>query len=314
MKRVLVTGGSGFIGQHAVSAMLERGWEVVNLDLVPSGFVQTPSYREILGDVRDEDAVIRAVEGVDAVVHLAALVSVQASIDAPDETYSINVEGTRCVLEACKSKDVSTFLHASSAAVYGNETEGTIDEGAPVVPLSPYGESKKLSEDLVTEAHRKGMRAASFRFFNVYGPGQRTQGAYAAVIPTFIQRMCRHQSPTVHGNGLTTRDFIHVKDVVNAIIVGVEMATDSLNHPVYNIASGTSTTLLDIVSHINSSLIELEHIAEDIAPTHTPERKGDVRHSLGSAERLRNEFNWIPNHDFASSIRTMVNLQLEKEA
>ena len=91
MKRVLVTGGSGFIGQHAVSAMLERGWEVVNLDLVPSGFVQPPSYREILGDVRDEDAVNRAVEGVDAVVHLAALVSVQASIDAPDETYSINV-------------------------------------------------------------------------------------------------------------------------------------------------------------------------------------------------------------------------------
>jgi nucleoside-diphosphate-sugar epimerase len=314
MKRVLVTGGLGFIGQHAVSAMLERGWEVVNLDLVPSGFVQTPSYREILGDVRDEDAVISAVEGVDAVVHLAALVSLQASIDAPDETYSINVEGTRCVLEACKSKGVSTFLHASSAAVYGNETEGTIDEGAPVVPLSPYGENKKLSEDLVTEAHRKGMRAASFRFFNVYGPGQRTQGAYAAVIPTFIQRMSRHQSPNVHGNGLATRGFIHVKDVVNAMIVGVEMATDSLNHRVYNIASGTSTTLLDIVSSINSTLIEHEHIAENIAPTHTPERQGDVRHSLGSAERLRNEFNWKPNHDFASSIRTLVNLQLEKEA
>lgn len=313
MKRVLVTGGSGFIGQHAVLAMLERGWEVVNLDLVPSGIVQTRSYREILGDVRDEDAVIDAVDGVDAVLHLAALVSVQASIDTPDETYSVNVDGTRCVLEACKSKGVSTFLHASSAAVYGNGTEGAIDEGAPVVPLSPYGESKKLSEDLVTEAHREGMRAASFRFFNVYGPGQRAEGAYAAVIPTFIKLMCYGQSPTVHGDGLTSRDFIHVNDVVNAMVTGVKMTADSFNHAIYNIAAGTSTTLLDIVSSINSSLIEHEHIVEHIAPTHAPERQGDVRHSLGSAERLRNEFNWKPNHDFASSIRTMVNLQLEKE-
>lgn len=314
MKRVLVTGGSGFIGQHAVSAMLERGWEVVNLDLVPSGIAQTPSYREILGDVRDEEAVIHALEGVDAVVHLAALVSVQASIDAPEETYSVNVEGTRCVLEACKSKGVSTFLHASSAAVYGNGTEGAIDEGAPVVPLSPYGESKKLSEDIVTESHRKGMRAASFRFFNVYGPGQRTEGAYTPVIPTFIKLMCCGRSPTVHGDGLASRDFIHVNDVVNAMITGVKMTADSFNHAIYNIAAGTSTTLLDIVSSINSSLIEHKHIAENIAPTHTPERQGDVRHSLGSAERFRNEFNWKPSLDFASSIRTMVNLELEKEA
>ena len=314
MKRVLVTGGSGFIGQHAVSAMLKRGWEVVNLDLVPSSIAQTPSYREILGDVRDEDAVIRAVEGVDAVIHLAAMVSVQASIDTPDETYSVNVEGTRCVLEACKSKGVPTFLHASSAAVYGNGIGGAINEAASVMPLSPYGESKKLSEDLVTDAHREGMRAASFRFFNVYGPGQRTEGAYAAVIPTFIELMCRHRPPTVHGDGLTTRDFIHVKDVVNALIIGVEMTADSYNHAIYNIARGVSTTLMDIVSHINSSLIEIEHIAENIAPIHTPERHGDVRHSLGNAERLRNEFRWEPRHDLASSIRTMVNLHVEKEA
>jgi len=218
------------------------------------------------------------------------------------------------VLEACKSKGVPTFLHASSAAVYGNGIGGAINEAASVMPLSPYGESKKLSEDLVTDAHREGMRAASFRFFNVYGPGQRTEGAYAAVIPTFIELMCRHRPPTVHGDGLTTRDFIHVKDVVNALIIGVEMTADSYNHAIYNIARGVSTTLLDIVSHINSSLIEIEHITENIAPIHTPERHGDVRHSLGNAERLRNEFRWEPRHDLASSIQTMVNLHVEKEA
>lgn len=314
MKRVLVTGGSGFIGQHAVSAMLERGWEVVNLDLVPSRIVRSTSYREILGDIRNVDAVARALEGVDAVIHLAALVSVQASFEAPNETHSVNVEGTRCVLEACKSMGVLTFLHASSAAVYGNGQRGALDEGAPVLPLSPYGESKRSSEDLVTEAHSDGMKAASFRFFNVYGPGQRTEGAYAAVIPTFIDLMCRKQSPIVHGDGHTSRDFIHVRDVVNAMIICVEMTSDSLNHPVYNIASGTSTTLLDVVSHVNSSLIEQKHIAENIAPTHTPERQGDVRHSLGNAERLREEVGWKPSHDLASSIRTMVNLHLEKKA
>ena len=293
MKRICVTGGSGFIGQHVVSAALQRGWTVTSLDRVGYPDHNHERHTHIVGDIRTPSVVKQALENCDALVHLAAEISVQASIDEPEHTHSVNVEGTNVVLTACKEMGTEIVLHASSAAVYGNTETIPVKETAPLNPLSPYGFSKKMNEEAVCEAREHGLNAISFRFFNVYGPGQKAQGTYSAVIPLFIQRMCHGKSPLVHGDGLTTRDFVHVADVASALLNTVERGGEGMNHAVYNVGSGTETSLLDLIEHITAALFTRHVNEHPVKPMHQPGRPGDVRRSLASIERLNHDLNWF---------------------
>ena len=229
MPTLLITGGAGFIGGHTATMAIQRGWQVRLLDNLSTGLatkadkLASEGAEVIIGDVRDKNIVQDAVEGCDAVVHLAAQVSVPRSVEQPEETLEINVDGTANLLNACKMHRVSRFVMASSAAVYGTNDAFPLDETHAGTFHSPYAESKWTNEHQVAEAKASGLEAVALRFFNVYGTGQRSDGAYAAVIPKFIELAVAGQAPTVFGDGQQTRDFVHVDDVSRALLM---LATD----------------------------------------------------------------------------------------
>lgn len=311
MKRICITGGAGFIGRHVVRAALERGWLVTSLDLVDYPDEHHKHHTHIVGDVRDRTAVEKALQNGDAMVHLAAEISVQASIEKPEQTHAVNVEGTDVVLSVCQEMGTELVLHASSAAVYGDLEDIPLKETAPLEPLSPYGLSKKMNEEAVRNARERGLNAFSFRFFNVYGPGQSAGGAYSAVIPLFIQRMCRGEQPVVYGDGSTTRDFVHVGDVASALLDTIKHEAEGMNHAVYNVASGKETSLLELVEHIHKALPGRLTQGQPAVPLHRPVRENDVFRSLASIERLTADLDWLPSHDLASAVHAMVKTELE---
>lgn len=311
MKQVCITGGSGFIGQHLVRASLRRGWRVVTLDLNPLSRETNEHHTHILGDIRDRPAVRKAFEKCDAVIHLAAEISVQASIDAPEKTHSVNVEGTNVVLSVGQEMKIGLILHASSAAVYGDLEQIPLKETAPLNPLSPYGLSKKVNEEEIERVRENGLKAISFRFFNVYGPGQPASGSYSAVIPLFVRLMCKRESLNVFGDGTTTRDFVHVDDVATALLNTVECGGEGMKHAVYNLGSGTQTSLLELIQMIEHGLTEHQPDYRTTKPNHQPARAGDVHRSQASIERLMHDLDWKPEANIASSLNAMIKAELE---
>ena len=221
MARVLITGGAGFIGRHCARRFVDQGWDVTLFDYAPieddDPLVESGCAVHI-GDVRDQQAVGLAMQGCDAVVHLAAVVSVPESIENPDKTMDINVGGTQNVLAAAQRLGLAHAIFASSAAVYGEQGVLPITEATALESLSPYGESKIINERDVTTARNQGLNAIALRFFNVYGPGQSVSSGYASLIPMFINRLTHGERPTIFGDGMQTRDFIHVDDLTNAIV------------------------------------------------------------------------------------------------
>ena len=223
MPSLLITGGAGFIGSNFAKTSFNRGWTVRILDNFSTGLQSIADELELkgvqifTGDIRDESLLDRAIEGCDAVVHLAAQVSVPFSVSNPQETMSINVDGTAKVLDACIRHGVERMVMASSAAVYGEADNLPLKEEDAGQVLSPYAQSKWENETHISDAREKGLRATALRFFNVYGTGQRPDGAYAAVIPKFADMMAQGIVPQINGDGLHTRDFVHVRDVCEAI-------------------------------------------------------------------------------------------------
>jgi UDP-N-acetylglucosamine 4-epimerase len=313
MKRLLVTGGAGFIGQNLIKAALESGWFVRSFDLVETSGIEHPSFEYIQGDVLEEKEVRLALKGCDAVVHLAAQVSVQRSFEAPKETMDINVKGTANVLDACKDLNIKRSIVASSAAVYGDQDSFPLLEELGGHFLSPYAESKWINEKQVLQAREEGMQAVALRFFNVYGPGQSTNGGYAAVIPKFIELMCAQKSPTVYGDGSHSRDFIHIDDLNTAILELLDLPwNEELSH-VYNLATQSEISLLRLIDVINHSLLHKNIIKIPIEPNFTSEREGDIVRSLASIERLCSILNWRPKVDFQKAIDDLTELELRKE-
>lgn len=307
MAKVLITGGAGFIGGHCARKFRDAGWEVKLFDcasieeddpLVHSGCtVQN-------GDVRDEQAVNRAIEGCDAVVHLAAVVSVPQSIENPAETMDINVQGTQNILNASQRSNLRHVIIASSAAVYGEQEMMPVDEAVAVEPLSPYGESKVRNERDVVSARNEGLNAIALRFFNVYGPKQSYESGYASLIPLFVNKMIRKEQPEIHGDGLQSRDFIHVDDLANAI---VKLATlsERFPTPVANVATQTQTSVLEIFEAIDYHLTKKHHYPS-IRPQFISTRAGDIKHSCGSNSRLKATIDWVPNVDLKDGLSELV--------
>ena len=316
MAKVLVTGGAGFIGSSVARKCVRNGHEVVILDNLSSSSTKVLEHLEslgaivVIGDIRDPDIVQRAMRGCDAVIHLAAQISVPASVENPQENYSINVEGTQLILNYCKQFDVKRVVIASSAAVYGREDRLPLREESAGDLLSPYAQSKWNNEQQIIASRLNGQNAVALRIFNVYGPGQRADGGYAAVIPKFIDMMVNGEAPIINGDGLHTRDFVHVNDVCSAIFALIEGEWQAGKYHVYNIATQTKISLLDLIEAINNTLIKTQNGFVPIVPTHGPERVGDIRHSMANIERIQTTLGWKPVVVFEDGIEGLVRERL----
>jgi nucleoside-diphosphate-sugar epimerase len=319
MPTLLITGGAGFIGGHTAAMAIQNGWKVRLLDNLSTGLESKANRLErlgaevIIGDVRDEETVKAAVIGCDAVVHLAAQVSVPRSMESPEETFEINVGGTSNLLHACEINGIARFVMASSAAVYGTNEAFPLDESHAGTFHSPYADSKWQNETQVLKAKTSGMNAIALRFFNVYGTGQRSDGAYAAVIPKFIDLAVGGQAPTIFGDGLQTRDFVHVDDVARALLMlATGPWTNDLEH-VYNVCTQIEISLLDLLSSIHSVLRDIAPEIPLPPPKHVGERAGDIARSVGSKARLVNDTTWSPQVEFGQGIKQQI-LDCTKDA
>ena len=312
METLLVTGGAGFIGSSFVKIALDRGFQIRVLDNLSTGTEEMASnLREMgvdvmVGDVRDSELLEIVMKDVEAVVHLAAQVSVPISVQNPEETASINIEGTNTLLSKCSRFGIKRVIIASSAAVYGENENLPLSERDNVDLLSPYAESKWDNELQISKTRDDGVEAVALRFFNVYGIGQRPDSAYAAVIPKFVELMVQGKAPQVYGDGLQTRDFVHVRDVCNAILRFLDPVWHGGTHHVFNVATQTRRSLVDLIDEINSSLGELDGAHMVLKPIFGSDRAGDIRHSMADITRLKNAVDWNPTVKFSDGIRELV--------
>ncbi len=303
MANYLVTGGAGFIGSHIAAALAARGDDVRVFDNFSTGkhsnLAQVPQAEIVEGDLRDRAAVARAVNGMNYVLHLAAMVSVPQSMSDPVSTDAVNVTGTLHVLEAARQAGVRRVVLASSCAVYGDNDELPLKEISQTRPLSPYAASKLTAEILCQTYYRAyGLPTVCLRYFNIYGPRQDPNSEYAAVIPKFAQRLKAGQSPTVFGDGTQTRDFVHVSDVVRANLLACER--DGAIGQVLNVASGRGTSLLDLISTLNDLL------GASIGPEFAPARSGDIRHSRGDGALIATTLGFRPEMSLVDGLKTII--------
>ena len=299
MMRVLITGGAGFIGSHLVEHFQGKA-EVRVLDNLRTGFRKNLyglKAELIEGSICDRELVKSAVEGVDYVFHLAALVSVPESMEKPQECVDINVQGLLNVLEEAEEEGVKKLCFASSAAIYGdNPTVPKVETMIPE-PKSPYAITKLDGEfycDLFNRENR--LKTACLRFFNVFGPRQDPKGPYAAAVPIFFDKAIAGDPITIFGDGGATRDFIFVKDIVAALVHLAEKPDIS---GVFNAGYGNRTSVLDLANTI------LELTGSGSAIHHADERPGDVRHSVANVDKLK-ETGFYPTGNLRDGLQTLV--------
>jgi UDP-glucose 4-epimerase len=295
-----VTGGAGFIGSHVVDALVERGDEVVAFDDLSTGLrsnLEGSPARLIEGDLRDLEAVRAAMNGATRVVHLGALGSVPRSISDPISTNQVNIDGTLNVLVAARDLGIDRVVYASSSSIYGNTPTLPKHEGMPFAPRSPYALSKVAGEEygrIFSELY--GMSVVALRFFNVFGPRQRPDSQYAAVIPRWIDAMRRGESPVIFGDGGQTRDFTYVRNNVEAVIGAALAEVDKVGGKAFNIACGSRFSLIDLLAHLNEALgTNIEAIFADPRP-------GDVRDSHAAIEAASVAFGYEPGVDFRTGV------------
>ncbi len=289
---VLVTGGAGFIGSHSVEQLLDANIPVRILDNFSTGsrqYLPTHSLLEIYeGDIRDYTTVDKAMEGMTHVLHLAAQVSVPASVDDPPGSCSTNIGGFVNVLQAARSCGVQRMVYASSAAVYGQPIQLPLSEADCPQPCSPYGLEKYVNDQYAALfAKEFGVSLLGLRYFNVYGPRQDPQSSYAGVISKFISMVEQQQPLSVFGDGTQTRDFIFVQDVAKTNVQALQ--SDMLG--VCNVATGTSVTLLDLIDVLSLC------VNQKLEVVHQPARVSDIPFSEATIARLSS---LMPNHDFTS--------------
>ncbi len=296
--KILVTGGSGFIGSHIVEHYQGKAEEIRVLDNLRTGYrknLDGLACTFIEGSVTERGTVEKAVEGIDYIFHMAALVSVPESMSKPAECVDINVHGLLNVLEAAAAAGVKKLVFASSAAIYGDNPAVPKLETMLPEPKSPYAVTKLDGEyylDLFTR--ERGLETAAIRFFNVFGPRQDPKGAYAAAVPIFIEKALKGEDITVYGDGGQTRDFIYVKDIVGALSFAAE--TPGVTG-VFNAGYGGQMTINDLAGKIIASA------GSDSKVLHGPERAGDVKHSRSSADKLL-AAGWQPKHSLDEALAT----------
>jgi UDP-glucose 4-epimerase len=299
----LVTGGAGFIGSHLVETLTAQGRRVRVLDNFSTGLKSNvEGFRPeiVVGDLADAADVTKAMAGVTVVYHLGALASVARSVEDPAATHRTCNTGTLNVLDAARRAGVRRVVYAASSSAYGGRSDpnGQI-EAAPLEPLSPYA-AAKLAGELYMQAfaHTYGLETVRLRFFNIFGPRQRADSPYSGVIALFIAAISGGKSPSVHGDGLQSRDFTYVGNAVQALIKGA--TAPGVSGRVYNVGTGASITVLDLIAALNRVL------GKDVKPTFGPERAGDVRFSRADITAARKDLGYEPDVSFDEGLKRTV--------
>ncbi len=264
-RKIIITGGAGFIGSHIVDLVINNGDEAVVVDNFVAGKIERINKKAtvVVADIRDTETLIEIFNGASAVFHLAALPSVQYSIDNPTESSSVNINGTASVLEAARLAKVERVIFSSSAAIYGNQDKKVLDEALPPNPLSPYAAHKLCGEELCKQySLHYGIKTVALRYFNVYGPRLDVDGAYALAIGNFIKQKQNNIPLTITGDGKQTRDFIHVLDIARANLLALE-SNKIKGGEVINIGSGNNYSINELASLFNH---KIEYINPRVEP------------------------------------------------
>ena len=299
--KVLITGGAGFIGSNLVEELLKKNYEITVLDNFSTGHLSNVSEFKnkitiIKGDIRDYSLVEKHLSDKNIVFHLAAMVSVPESVKFPKECEDININATKNILDICLKNDIK-FIFASSAAVYGEDRTEIKTENLQTIPISPYGWSKLKVEKLCENYSKKGLKYVCYRNFNVYGPKQDFNHPYSAVIPSFISKALINQDLNIFGEGYQTRDFIYVKDIVGAMIVGAE---EKING-VFNLGCNDIINLRDLASLI------IKKTGSSSKIIFKPGRDGDIMHSRASSDKIFNAINWRSKYSFNEGLNYTLN-------
>jgi UDP-glucose 4-epimerase len=301
--RVLVTGGAGFIGSHVVDARVSAGDEVVVLDDLTTGYEENvnPKARLVVGDITDPDTVAAAVDGAELVFHLAAARAVLRSVQKPLSTDRTNTAGTLALLEASRQAGVRRVIATSSSSVYGGAEVTPTPESAPLLPRSPYAVSKLAGEHYARvywELH--GLETVVIRLFNVFGPRQRPDSQYAAVIPIFVDAIKHARGVEIHGDGKQSRDFTYIEDAVAGYLAAARAPASRCAGRIFNIAGGGEHTLLELVSALEAI------IGVDARAVHVEARPGDVRRSRAECSAAAADLGWSARIDFVEGLTRTV--------
>ncbi|MEO6347823.1 MAG: SDR family oxidoreductase [Aquaticitalea sp.] len=312
---ILITGGAGFIGSNLSDFFLGLGHKVICLDNFSTGhhhnlknFRDNPNFKLIEGDIRNIEDCVLAVEGVDYVLHQAALGSVPRSINDPITTNDVNVSGFLNMLVASRDAKIKRFVYAASSSTYGDS------EGLPKVedvigkPLSPYAITKYVNE-LYAEIFSRtyGLETIGLRYFNVFGRKQDPNGAYAAVIPKFVMQLMKYESPVINGDGNYSRDFTYIDNVIQMNELAMTSQNPEAINTVYNTAFGDRNTLNDLVRYLKEYLAEFDSKIADVEIVYGANRAGDIPHSLASIDKAKTILGYNPKYSLQEGLKEAVN-------
>ena len=313
-KSILITGGAGFIGSNLCDHFLQKGYRVTCLDNFATGLKHNLSEAQshenftlIEGDIREMQTCRDAVQGIDYVLHQAALGSVPRSLHDPQTSNEVNVSGFLNMLVAARDAGVKRFVYAASSSTYGDSKSLPKVEDVIGKPLSPYAITKYVNElyaDVFSRAY--GMECIGLRYFNVFGRRQDPNGAYAAVIPKFTMQLMKGESPVINGDGEYSRDFTYIDNVIQMNELAMLTQNPEAVNTVYNTAFGERTTLNDLVRHLKKYLSAHQPSIAQIPVIHGPNRAGDVPHSLASIDRAKTLLGYQPAFSFEEGLRHAV--------
>lgn len=312
--KILVTGGAGFIGSNLCEALIGMGNRVVCLDNFITGKMENiaallthSDFTLITGDIRNLDDCRLAVEGVDYILHEAALGSVPRSINDPATTNDINVGGFLNMLIAARDAQVKRFVYAASSSTYGDSEALPKVEDVIGRPLSPYAITKYVNElyaDVFSRTY--GMECIGLRYFNVFGRKQDPNGAYAAVIPLFVKQFIHHESPVINGDGEYSRDFTYIDNVIQMNLLALSASNHEAINTVYNTAYGDRTTLNQLVSSLRDLLSDFDPEIAKVEILHGPNRLGDIPHSLASIDKAKRLLGYHPKYNLRDGLKEAV--------
>ncbi len=314
MTKVLVTGGAGFIGSNLCEHLLKEGYSVRCLDNFATGHMHNlipliekyPDMFELqVGDIRNIEDCRKAVDGVEYVMHEAALGSVPRSIKDPATTNAVNIGGFLNMLIASREAKVKRFIFAASSSTYGDSKSLPKVEDVIGKPLSPYAITKYVDElyaDVFARTYGD-IEYIGLRYFNVFGRRQDPNGAYAAVIPLFVKKFMKHEAPNINGDGEYSRDFTYIDNVVQMNMLAMTTTNPEAVNQIYNTAFGERTTLNQLVGYLREFLGEKDETIRSIEPTHGPNRAGDIPHSLACIDKAKNLLGYKPRYSMKDGLK-----------
>ena len=313
-KKILVTGGAGFIGANLCEALLERQNKVVCLDNFATGkreniagLLKNNNFTLIEGDIRNLEDCLKASQGVDYILHQAALGSVPRSIKDPITSNDVNVSGFLNILVAARDNKVKRVVYAASSSTYGNSESMPKVEDIIGKPLSPYAITKYVNElyaDIFSKTY--GLETIGLRYFNVFGRKQDPNGAYAAVIPKFVSQLMAGDSPVINGNGNYSRDFTYIDNVIQANLLSLVTTNEKAINTVYNVAYGDRNTLNDLMGYLKEYLSEFDSKISNVDVIYGPNRAGDIPHSHASVQKAKDLLKYNPQFSLQKGLKEVV--------